>query len=138
MVSSNTLLLPKWQECQVIWRNPFHDNIHVYNYSFVLIYIYWSQGIDFVTLVQINLYISFVAKYIEQRISPIFHIDLVRHGHGVLQSYFIKSPKDISHVYEEGQIPSRTLMSKTASVRFYRSSKNRVSFRQGVMNLINF
>jgi len=30
------------------------------------------------------------------------------------------------------------LMSKTASVRFYRSSKNRVSFRQGVMNLINF
>jgi len=30
------------------------------------------------------------------------------------------------------------LMSKTASARFYRSSKNRVSFRQGVMNLINF
>ena len=30
------------------------------------------------------------------------------------------------------------VMSKTASVRFYRSSKNRVSFRQGVMNLINF
>ena len=30
------------------------------------------------------------------------------------------------------------MMSKTASVRFYRSSKNRVSFRQGVMNLINF
>jgi len=30
------------------------------------------------------------------------------------------------------------LMSKTASVRFYRTSKNRVSFRQGVMNLINF
>jgi len=32
----------------------------------------------------------------------------------------------------------RRMMSKTASVRFYRSSKNRVSFRQGVMNLINF
>jgi len=32
----------------------------------------------------------------------------------------------------------RPLMSKTASARFYRSSKNRVSFRQGVMNLINF
>ena len=32
----------------------------------------------------------------------------------------------------------RSLMSKTASARFYRSSKNRVSFRQGIMNLINF
>jgi len=30
------------------------------------------------------------------------------------------------------------LMSKTASAGFYRSRKNRVSFRQGVMNLINF
>ena len=30
------------------------------------------------------------------------------------------------------------LMSKTASARFYRSSKNKVSFRHGVMNLINF
>ncbi|KEH16154.1 hypothetical protein MTR_0297s0010 [Medicago truncatula] len=34
----------------------------------------------------------------------------IRHGHAVLQSYFIKRPKDISPVYEEGQIPSRTLM----------------------------
>jgi len=33
---------------------------------------------------------------------------------------------------------SGKVMSKTASARFYRSSKNRVSFRQGVMNLINF
>jgi len=30
----------------------------------------------------------------------------------------------------------RLMMSKTASARFYRSSKNRVSFKQGVMNLI--
>ncbi|KEH27164.1 hypothetical protein MTR_6g488310 [Medicago truncatula] len=35
----------------------------------------------------------------------------IRHGHAILQSYFIKRPKDISPVYEEGQIPSRTLMS---------------------------
>ncbi|KEH19575.1 hypothetical protein MTR_8g464140 [Medicago truncatula] len=35
----------------------------------------------------------------------------IRHGHAVLQSYFIKRPKDLSPVYEEAQIPSRTLMS---------------------------
>jgi len=29
-------------------------------------------------------------------------------------------------------------MSKTASARFYQSSKNRVSFQQGVFNSINF
>ena len=30
------------------------------------------------------------------------------------------------------------VVSKTVSARFYRSSKNRVSFRQGVMNSIKF
>ena len=39
------------------------------------------------------------------------NIDLVQQGHAVLQSYFIKRPKDITTVYDEGQIPSRTLMS---------------------------
>jgi len=38
-------------------------------------------------------------------------MDLVRHGHAILQSYFIKKPKDISPVMKEGEISSRTLMS---------------------------
>ena len=40
------------------------------------------------------------------------------------------------HLYKSSL--SGLMMSKTASARFYRSSKNRVSFRQGVMNLIKF
>ena len=41
-------------------------------------------------------------------------------------------------VASSGVFVGRVVISKTASARFYRSSKNRVSFRQGVMNLINF
>ncbi|KEH16021.1 hypothetical protein MTR_0376s0040 [Medicago truncatula] len=37
-------------------------------------------------------------------------VDCFRHNNAILQSYFIKRPKDISPVYEEGQIPSRKLM----------------------------
>jgi len=42
------------------------------------------------------------------------------------------------HDDSEEERALRVVMSKTASARFYRSSKNRVSFQQGVLNLINF
>ena len=48
----------------------------------------------------------------------------------------IEEAKDLNTLSVEDLISS--LMSKTASVRFYQSSKIRVSFRQGVMNLIDF
>jgi hypothetical protein len=89
---------------------PFHDNTHVYKYSFVSISLliprhrFCHPCID-----QCLLFL--IPKYTEQRISPISYIDLVRHSHAVLQLYFINRPKDISLIYEEGQIPSRTLMS---------------------------
>ena len=64
---------------------------------------------------------------------------------GEIQGSFGRNKAVLEHKYKsikmmrelEGYV-SRRVMSKTASVRFYRSSKNRVSFRQGVMNLINF
>jgi len=89
---------------------PFHDNTYVYTYSFVLIPILISRHRFCHPCIDQYLYFL-IPKYTELRISPISYIDLVLHGHAVLQSYFIKRPKDITPVYEEGQIPSRTLMS---------------------------
>jgi len=47
-------------------------------------------------------------------------------------------PPVLYRIGEMSQMRVDLLMSKTASAWFYRSSKNRVLFRQGVMNLINF
>ena len=88
----------------------FHDNTYVYTYPFVLISILISRHRFCHPCIDQYLYFL-TPKYTELRISSISYIDLDRHDHAVLQSYFIKRPKDITPVYEEGQIPSRTLMS---------------------------
>ena len=88
---------------------PFHDNIHMCNYSFVLISIFITRHRFCHPCIDQYLYFL-IPKYIELRTSSISHIDLIWYDHAILQSYFIKMPKDIS-CYEKGQIPSWILMS---------------------------
>jgi len=88
----------------------FENLVYVYNYFFVLISILKTMHrLCHTCMAQYLHYV--IPKYTKWRISPISHIGLIRHGHAILQSYFIKRLKDIFHVMYEGQISSRTLMS---------------------------
>jgi hypothetical protein len=98
-----------WRGCHVICRNLFHDNILVYNYPFPLIFILKTRHIP-CTLVYSQYLYFLIPKYTEYWISPISHICLIQHWHAILQSYFIKTPKDTSPVMHEGTISSKILM----------------------------
>jgi len=93
---------------------------------------------------------ALVKKYLDNSVGDLGTCWEKRHDMLVLQFTAIQTTlgqgvtvlehrfKDVTLYSGLGGDVIRYVMSKTTSVRFYRSSKNRVSFRQGVMNLINF